>query len=363
MKKTPFYENHIEYNGKIVDFAGYKMPVQYSEGIIKEVMKVRESVGVFDVSHMGEVEVIGSDALLFVENITTNNVAELNENQVHYTTMCLSDGGIIDDLLVYKKEKSYFLVINAANIEKDFSWIQEKSKKWNVNVENISSQIAQLAVQGPDAQKVIQKLTNQDIDEIKYYYFRETELAGKKVLLSRTGYTGEDGFEIYLNSENTGNLWDDIFQAGEKFKIAPCGLASRDILRLEVCLCLYGNDITEETNPLEAGLKWLVKFDTDFIGKESLLKQKEEKIKRKFVPFILDGRQVARKGFKIFSGDEEIGFVTSGAYSPSIEKSIGMGYINRGFFKVNTDIEIQIRNKRVKAKVIKSPFYKDGTHL
>jgi len=363
LKKTPFYENHIEHKAKIVDFAGYKMPVQYNEGIIKEVLKVRESVGIFDVSHMGEVEVTGEDALSFVENLTTNNVSELIDNQVHYTTMCRQNGGIVDDLLVYKKQKSYLLVINAANIEKDFSWIEEMSKKWNVKVENISSFTAQLAVQGPDSQKVIQKLTKEDLNEIKYYYFRETELAGKKVLLSRTGYTGEDGFEIYLNSDQTEGLWEEIIKAGEEFNIAPCGLASRDILRLEVCLCLYGNDINEETNPLEAGLKWLVKFNTDFIGKESLLKIKKEKIRRINFFKIALGRQVARQGFKIFSEDEEIGFVTSGAYSPALSKSIAMGYLNRGFFKIDTDIEIQIRNKRVKAKVIKGPFYKEGTHL
>jgi len=362
IKTTPFYENHIRYGAKLVDFVGYNLPIQYKNGIVAEVKNIRENAGIFDVSHMGEIEIKGTQALKFTNHIVTNDVERLNTNQILYTVMCYPNGGIVDDLLVYRRPESYFLVVNGANVEKDYKWICEKAESWDVQVKNLSDDIAQIAIQGPKSENIVKKLTDYEIENLPYYHSDDITFASRKVLLSRTGYTGEDGFEIYLNKSEVGDIWQQIMTAGEEFNLSPSGLAARDILRMEMVYCLYGNDISEETSPLEASLNWVVKMKKDdFIGKNFLIEQKKNGIKRKLVPFIIEGRSIPRKGYKIYREGEVIGEVTSGTHSPSIEKSIGIGYVNKEFSKSGNIIEIEIRSKKTNAEIIKSPFYTKGS--
>ncbi len=361
-KRTAFYDKHVENNGKMVPFAGYIMPIQYKNGIVKEVKRVRETVGVFDVSHMGEIIVKGEKRKEFVNYITTNNVFNLKENQVQYSTMLYENGGIVDDLLVYNLKDRLLLVVNASNTQKDYEWIMKN--KWDdIEIENISESISQLAVQGPVAQKVIEKLTDYDLDSIGFYYATETEVAGVQMILSRTGYTGEDGFELYFDNKYADKVWDSIFEAGKEFNIEPIGLGARDTLRMEMRYMLYGNDITSETTPLEAGLAWAVKLDKgDFIGRDVLIKQKEEGLKRRLCTFEMLERGIPRYEYKIFVNNEEMGFVTSGTFSPSIEKYIGLGYVKVPYNKSGNELLIDVRGKKLKALVVKPPFYKNATH-
>ena len=360
-KRTPLYKKHVDLGAKIIPFAGFEMPVYYTS-IIEEVLLVRNKVGVFDVSHMGEIEVRGKDALEFVNYITTNNVLSLQEYQVQYSTMLYPDGGIVDDLLVYRLPDRVFLVVNAANTEKDFNWVLE-NKRGEVEIKNRSDEYFQLAIQGPPAEKVVQKIVDKDLSSIPFYWSTMVKIDGKEFLLSRTGYTGEDGFEIYGGSELGEAVWDKVFEAGMEESIGPAGLGARDTLRLEMKYCLYGNDIDKTTTPLEAGLSWVVKFDKgDFIGRDALLKQKEEGIKRKLVCIELEGRNIARHGYKIFKDGEEVGIITSGNWSPSIEKSIALGYINVPHHRSGTELEIDIRGRMVRGVVVKPPFYKNATH-
>ena len=357
MKKTAFNNIHKKFGAKLVDFAGYEMPVQY-EGIIAEHKAVRESVGVFDVSHMGEVEVRGKDAFDFVQRITTNDVSKLETGDVQYSAMCLKDGGIVDDLLVYNCGDHYILVINASNIDKDIKWMQE-NLSGDVTLKNISDETSLLAVQGKNSLATLQKLTDINLSEIEYYKFVTGNIAGQDAIISHTGYTGEKVcFELYTSSDikKSEDLWNAIFEAGKEFGIKPAGLGARDTLRLEHAFRLYGNDMDETNNTIEAGLGWITKADKgDFNGKDAVIKAKETQDK-KLVGFIVEDRSVARHGQEVFSGDKKIGVVTSGSMSPMLNKNIGLAYIDKGFNKTGTPVEIAVRDKKIKATITKTPF-------
>ena len=357
MKKTAFNNIHKKYGAKLVDFAGYEMPVQY-EGIIAEHKAVRESVGVFDVSHMGEVEVRGKDAFDFVQRITTNDVSKLETGDVQYSAMCLKDGGIVDDLLVSNCGDHYMLVINASNIDKDIKWMQE-NLSGDVTLKNISDETSLLAVQGKNSLATLQKLTDINLSEIEYYKFVTGNIAGQDAIISHTGYTGEKVcFELYTSSDikKSEDLWNAIFEAGKEFGIKPVGLGARDTLRLEHAFRLYGNDMDETNNTIEAGLGWITKPEKgEFNGKEAVIKAKETQ-EKKLVGFIVEDRSVARHGQEVFSGDKKIGVVTSGSMSPMLNKNIGLAYIDKGFNKTGTPVEIAVRDKKIKATITKTPF-------
>ncbi len=357
MKRTPFYEIHIELGAKIAPFGGFEMPIQY-EGIITEHKRVRESVGVFDVSHMGEFKVSGKDALKFLQKITVNDVSKLTPGRAQYSAMCYENGGIVDDLLIYNLGDYYMVVVNASNIEKDFEWMQ-KHIEGDVKLENVSDEVALLAVQGPNSLLTLQKLTDIDLKQIKYYHFVKGKLADVEMIISRTGYTGELGFELYFDAkpEICRKIWNAIMEAGKEFNIAPIGLGARDTLRTEMGYMLYGNDIDETTNPLEAGLDWIVKFDKgDFIGRESLLRVKSDGLKRKLVGFVVDGRIPPRHGQEIFKDGEKIGFVTSGTFSPILERGIGLGYVDIKFAKPGERIVISSHSKNLEGTTVNLPF-------
>lgn len=355
LKKTGFYIKHLENKAKLVEFAGYYMPIQYTS-ILEEHKRVRSTVGIFDVSHMGEMEISGSHALDFIDYITINDASKIEINQAQYTAMCYRDAGIVDDLIVYHFKDRYLLVVNAANIQKDFDWIME-NKTTGVNIKNISDEISQLAVQGKKAASTLQKLTDIDLLSIKFYWFVEGELAGIPMIVSSTGYTGEPGFELYFDRKYSEPVWDQIIEAGKEYDIAPIGLGARDSLRLEKKYCLYGNDIDPSTNPLEAGLGWITKLDKeDFIGKDELLKIKQQGIKRKLMGFEVEGRMIPRHGYEIKKNSEPKGFVTSGAFSPILQKNIGLGYVNISYSNIGEEIEIESKGRRVPAKIVKTPF-------
>ncbi len=357
-KQTVFYNIHKSLGAKLVDFAGYEMPVQY-EGIIAEHMAVRNSVGVFDVSHMGEFFIKGKDAVAFLQKVTTNDVSKLSKGKVQYSAACYEDGGIVDDLLVYCFGDYYMTVVNASNIEKDFEWFT-KNKSGDVQLENRSDEFSLLAIQGKNSIYTLQKLTDTDLSSMKYYTFSEGRIAGIDAIISRTGYTGESmGFEIYSSSDKTESekLWNAIFDAGKEFNIKPIGLGARDTLRLEAGYCLYGNDIDDTTNTIEAGLGWITKpAKGDFNGKTKVDSELANGCSRKLAGFILDSKLVARKGYEIFSNGEKIGVVTSGNMSPVLQKNIGLGYVKTESSKPGTIIEIKIRNEFVKAEIVKIPF-------
>jgi len=359
MKRTKFYNCHLKHNAKMVDFAGFEMPIQYSS-IIAEHKAVRESVGMFDVSHMGEIIVKGEKALNFVQNVTVNNAAKLDIGKVQYSAMCYENGGIVDDLLVYKvSEDEYMLVVNGANKEKDYEWML-KNNTSGADIIDESDDYSLLAVQGPNSRKVVEKVFNQAID-IEYYSFIKSELFGLPIIVSRTGYTGELGYELYFKGDEkqADSIWDKIIESGSEFGITPAGLGCRDSLRLEMGFCLYGNDIDENTTTLEAGLGWITKLKKgDFIGRDILVTQKENGIKKKLVPIIFDERAFPRKDYDIKKDGNVIGKITSGTVSPIIEKPIALGYVNTEFAKEGEELEVIVRNKPVKAKVTKLPFVK-----
>ncbi len=361
IKKTPFYNKHLAYQGRMVEFANHYLPVQF-KGIIPEHNRVRSTVGVFDVSHMGRVEVHGKDAIDFVDYLTTNDVKSLAEFQVQYSTMTVNDGGIVDDLLVYRLPEFVYLVINGARREADLEWIIS-NRRGDVKIIDRTFEIAQLAIQGPKAEAVMQKICDRDLSQMGFYWAGYAKIAGVPMLISRTGYTGEDGFEIYFENEYADKIWDAIFQAGREFEIEPIGLGARDTLRLEMKYCLYGNDITLQTNPLEAGLGFVVKLNktNKFIGQEALLKIKTEGVKRKLIGFEMMDNSIPRHDYNIFGDGKLIGKVTSGTLGPSVQKGIGMGYVMSEYSAVGQEIEIEIRNKRALATIVKTPFYKFGT--
>jgi aminomethyltransferase len=359
-KQTPLYETHIHSGGKIVEFGGWLLPVQYS-GIIAEHRAVREKAGLFDVSHMGEVMVEGPGALDYLQRVVTNDVSRLADAQVQYTPMCYADGGTVDDLLIYRYGSGkYMLVINAANIDKDYEWLRQNAAGFHVSVVNKSDDIAQIALQGPLAQTILSRITAAPLSSIGYYWFLpEAEVAGKQVMISRTGYTGEDGFEIYCRPEDASALWDALIRAGEADGLLPAGLGCRDTLRFEACLPLYGHELSPQISPLEAGLGRFVKLDkSDFIGKEALVRQQQEGLKRKMAGFILTDRGVARADYPVMAEGRCIGKVTSGSYAPSLDKNLGMALVESGYAAGGQGFTIEIRGKQVAAEVIARPFYK-----
>jgi aminomethyltransferase len=366
MKNTAFIKFHQEAGAKIVPFAGYNMPVEYT-GINDEHITVREGVGVFDVSHMGEFWVTGPSATKFIQYITSNDVAALFDGKIQYSCFPNGKGGIVDDLLVYRyNNEKYLLVVNAANIEKDWNWAVKNAEKSGLKIGkdlvNASDEIAQLAVQGPLALKAMQKLTETPIEEMEYYTFKVLEFAGiKDVIFSTTGYTGAGGCEIYVKNEDGPKLWKAVFEAGKEFNIKPIGLGARDTLRLEMGFCLYGNDINDQTSPIEAGLGWITKFtdDKDFIDKAVLQKQKQEGVQKRLKGFVMLERGIPRQHYEVVNSNGElIGEVTSGTMSPMMKQGIGMAYLNKGYWKTGTEIFIRIRNKDLKAEIVELPIYK-----
>jgi glycine cleavage system T protein (aminomethyltransferase) len=361
MKNTPFVKFHEGLNAKMVEFAGYNMPVSYTS-INIEHEAVRNGVGVFDVSHMGEFFISGPKSFSLIQKVTSNDISILNPGRAQYNCLPNLQNGIVDDLIVYKiDEEKYMLVVNASNMEKDWNWIQSHNTE-NALMENKSDDFALLAVQGPKAQSVLQKLTDIDLNSIGFYHFKTGSLAGvDDVIISATGYTGSGGFELYFDRKYADKVWPAIFEAGKEYDIQAIGLGARDTLRLEMGFCLYGNDINNTTSPLEAGLGWITKFTegNDFINRAALEQQKAEGLKRKLIGFEMIDRGIARHDYIIKDGDNNIlGQVTSGTQSPSLKKAIGMGYVANGFWKPGTEIFIEIRNKSLKAIVVRPPFYK-----
>ena len=363
-KKTPFYSIHEQAGAKLVDFAGYQMPVQY-EGIKVEHTAVREAVGIFDVSHMGEFFISGPEALDLIQHVTVNDASKLVEGKAQYTCMCYDDGGIVDDLIVYKlyDNAGYIVVVNASNIEKDYNWIADNNS-FDANIHNQSDDTCLIAVQGPKSVEALQKLTDLDLSSIEFYSYKMGSLPGiENVVFSATGYTGEKGFELYFDKSHGDpeKVWNAIMEAGEEFGIEPCGLGARDTLRLEMGYALYGNDISKETHPLEARLGWITKFDKgDFIAKEVLQQKKEEGLDRQLVGFVVEGeRNIPRKGYEIQNdAGEAIGEVTSGTMSITLGKGIGMGYVAKEYAAEGKDIQISIRKKTAPATVTRPPFIK-----
>jgi aminomethyltransferase len=357
MKKTKFIDKHISLGAKLVEFAGYEMPVQYSS-IIGEHKAVRKSVGVFDVSHMGEITIKGARAFEFVQNITINDVSKLSNGRVQYTAMCYDDGGIVDDLLLYQKnEDEFMLVVNASNIEKDIAWMNEHNT-FDVEIINESDDYSLLAVQGPNSKKTLQKICKDSLD-MEYYHFTVSECAGVEIIISRTGYTGELGYELYFkgNQKDAENIWDAIFNAGVKYEVLPIGLGARDTLRLEMGFCLYGNDIDKTTNPIEAGLGWITKIKKgDFVGRDAILKVKENGVDRKLVAIVTDSKVFPRHGYEIENNGSDIGVITSGTLSPMLGKPIALGYVNSDFSDVDSLVKIKIRNKIVEGQIVNLPF-------
>lgn len=359
MKRTAFFEMHKARGAKMVPFAGYEMPVEYF-GINKEHLTVRDGVGVFDVSHMGEFWVKGPKALEFIQKVTSNDASVLTKGKAQYSCFPNGKGGIVDDLLVYRyDEEKFLLVVNASNIDKDWAWCNEQNTM-GAELENASDNISQLAIQGPRATEVLQKLTDINLSDIPYYTFVVGPIAGaEEVIISNTGYTGSGGFELYMYNADAEKVWNAIFEAGVEEGIQPIGLGARDTLRLEKGFCLYGNDIDDTTSPIEAGLGWITKFvdHKDFINKDIFLKQKEEGVTRRLRGFVLEDKGIPRHDYEIVNDqDEVIGRVTSGTMSPMLKQGIGMGYINKGYTKFDTEIFIKVRNRKLKAKVVKIPF-------
>ena len=360
LKKTPLNAVHRSLGGKMVDFGGWDMPVQYPAGVIEEHLRTRNAAGLFDVSHMGEIWVEGPDAISFVNGLTTNDVTKLVDGQAHYSALTNESGGVVDDLLVYRfGPEKLLLVVNAGTTEKDWAWITSKKNSQDVSLTNASSDYCQIAVQGPKALEIAQGFTDVVLSDIKYYHFSEGTFDGVDAIISRTGYTGEDGFEIYAHRDHAEKLWNDIMKAGEAHGLLPCGLAARNTLRLEAAMSLYGHELGDDITPLEAGLGWICKLDKgDFIGREALQSQKAEGLKRKIVGFEMTAPGIARDGYEIYSGDDKVGYVTSGSPAPFLKKNIGLGFVDVEFANAGQEITIDVRGKRIPAVVVQTPFYK-----
>ncbi len=357
LRRTPLYEEHLKLGGRIIEFAGYEMPVYYPSGIMEEHRRVRTKVGIFDLTHMGEIIVKGKNSLNFVNKIITNDLNSINTGQALYTAMCYENGGIIDDLLVYRFDDHLLLVVNAINIEKDFNWLL-KNKIDDVEIINRSYEISLIAVQGPLAEKLLSKTTDIDLSSIDYYHFTTGKVNEKPAIISRTGYTGEDGFEIYIENKYAVDVWRALYNSGKEFDCLPVGLGARDTLRLEARYLLYGNDMDESTTPVEAGLLWVVKFDKDdFSGKYSILKRKEEGPEKRLIGFKINQRCVPRHNNPLIKSANQIGYVTSGMYSPILNYAIGLAYIDTNFIR-EEEFEIEISKKKYIAQKVKSAFYR-----
>lgn len=353
-KKTPLYEEHVKLGGKVVDYAGWLLPVQY-EGLVQEHEAVRNKAGLFDVSHMGAINVSGKDAMAYLDFLLTNDISKMDDNQIIYTFMCYPHGGVVDDLLVYKfTDDEYLLVVNGANSDKDYEWMKDQKKDYDIVIDNQSPQTAILALQGPEAINVLQKLTDTNLSDIKTFYIeRNAKVSGIDALVSRNGYTGEDGFEIYTDNVGVIKIWNDLLEAGKEFGLKPTGLGCRDTLRFEAMLPLYGQEISEDINPLSGGLKYFVKFkkESDFIGKDALVKFWDAGLERKMAGFEVTGRGIPRAGYEIQKDGKVIGHVTTGYMSPTLKKNIGNAIIDSSETELGNEIDIMIRNKPVKAFV------------
>ena len=361
LKTTPFIEVHKKLGAKLTPFAGWNMPIQYA-GVIQEHLCVRNGVGIFDVSHMGEIDIRGKESKKLLQKLVTNDLDKMSDLSILYTVMGYEDGGIVDDLLIHRfSENHYFLCVNAANSEKDFQWVQKIAQPYDVEVRDTSSETAQLAIQGKDAEPLLQKLCNVTLSDLEYYHFKKGKIHHNDCLISRTGYTGEDGFELYTDSSLAEPLFLKILEAGKSFDIQPIGLAARDTLRLEMGYALYGNDITSKTSPLEAGLGWVVKMQKeDFVGKESLKNQKEAGIQRKLTGIRLLERGVPRPHYPVYVEDQVVGELTSGTFSPSLKMGIGLCYLSTEHTTVGSRVSIGIRNQKVPAEIVKPPFVPTG---
>lgn len=365
LKKTPLNEVHRKIGGKMVDFGGWDMPVQYPAGVIEEHLRTRNAAGLFDVSHMGEIWVEGEDAIAFVNRLTTNDVTKLIDGQAHYSTLTNEKGGVVDDLLVYRFDQDkLLLVVNAATTEKDWAWITSHKKEENITLTNASIDYCQIAVQGPDAIGILQKLTETNLGEIKYYHFTTGKVDSVESIISRTGYTGEDGFEVYADAQYAEQLWNKLLETGSygsEGGILPCGLAARNTLRLESGMSLYGHELSEEITPLEANLGWITKLQKgDFIGSEALSRQKETGLTRKLAGFEMIDKGIARDDFDVYVGSEKVGHVTSGSPAPFLKKNIGLAFVPVEFAKIGQEIKIDVRGKHLAAAVVPTPFYKRG---
>jgi aminomethyltransferase len=358
LKKTPLYQTHANLGAKLIEFGGWLMPVQYS-GITDEHKAVRTKVGMFDISHMGEFEVSGAQALAFLQYVTTNDVAKLAEGQAHYTCMCNSDGGVIDDLIIYRLPDKYYLVVNAANIEKDFRWLSQHLIGFEAELKNVSDETALISLQGQLASQVLQPFVTVNLAEINYYHCAWGQFQDVPVLIGRTGYTGEDGFELFFRRDYAEKIWNTLLEAGKPHGLLPIGLGARDTLRLEAKMALYGNDIDDTTNPLEAGLGWIVKPDKgEFVGRPQIMAMKETGVNRKLIGFEMSGRGIARHGYDVVAeSGQKIGYVTSGAPSLSLGKNIGLAYVPTELSKIGSTILIKVRDNIVPATVVKTPFY------
>jgi len=358
VKKTALYDEHVAAGGKIIDFAGWALPVQY-EGIIEEHEAVRNAAGMFDVSHMGEVEVIGKDAFAFVQNLVTNDVSTLEDNQILYAMMCYEHGGVVDDLLVYKfGAEHFYLVINASNVEKDFAWMQEQSKGYDLTLENLSDRVSEIALQGPLAQEILQKIADVDLSTIKFFYCnRNVMIEGVKCLVSRTGYTGEDGFEIYAPHTDIAKIWRKLLEVGKDLGLKPTGLGCRDTLRFEATLPLYGHEIDQNITPLEAGLGFFVKLDKpNFIGKDALVAQKANGLPRKTIGLEMV-KGIPRQGYEVLAGDKVIGVITTGYFSPTLKKNIALALVDSAYGEMGSELGVQVRKNVFPATVISKRFY------
>jgi aminomethyltransferase len=363
LKRTPLNAAHRRLGGRMVEFGGWDMPVQYPAGTMTEHLRTRTHAGLFDVSHMGEIDVRGTDAIAFVNRISSNDASKLVDGQAQYSALTTPEGTVIDDLLVYRfAEDHLLLVVNAGTTEKDWDWIKSHNKAESVDLENVSAEYCQIALQGPDAVSILQKLTETALDEIKYYHFVTGKVDGVDSIISRTGYTGEDGFEVYAAPEKAEQLWNKMLDTGDFGSdegILPCGLAARNTLRLEAGMCLYGHEITEEITLLEANLGWITKLNKgDFIGREALAKQKEQGVRRKLIGFEVIDRGIARDEQDIIVNGERVGRVTSGSPAPYLKKNIGMGYVLVELATAGTEFQVDVRGRMVTAKVVPLPFYK-----
>jgi len=362
LKRTPLYEEHVALGGKVVPFAGWELPIQYATGITAEHRAVREAAGLFDVSHMGELVLRGSQALDLVQHVSINDAARIEVGQAQYSAMCRESGGVIDDLLIYRYADRYMVVVNAANVDKDRDWILGQAAPFDVEVEDASDATALLALQGPAARAILAPLASVDLDEVAYYRFREGTVADVPATISGTGYTGEDGFELYVASEDAVVLWRTLLERGGPLGLVPAGLGARDSLRLEMGYALYGSDLDEEHTPLESGLGWVTKLDKgEFVGRQALVAQKEAGVPRRLVGLTVEGRGFPRPGYPILSGGEQVGAVTSGTVSPSLGVGIAMGYVPSSLAATGSRLQIDARGRALDATVTRPPFYTAGS--
>jgi len=358
LKTTPLLDLHKELGAKLVPFAGWNMPIQFA-GVLSEHTCVRERVGLFDVSHMGEIEVKGKDAKNFLQFLLSNNVEKMFDGSILYSLMCYETGGVVDDLLAYRfSENHYFLCVNASNSDKDYDWIARHASSFNVNIKNTSSETSQLALQGPDAKNVLQSLCDISLDDLSYYNFRKGMVNNVESLISRTGYTGEDGFELYLSPEKVSEVFRSLMEQGRSYGVQPIGLGARDTLRIEMGYPLYGNEIDNNPTPLDAGLGWVIKFDKgEFLGRGSLLKQKEQgSLRRKLVGLKLLTRGVPRAHYQVFKNGESVGEVTSGTFSPTLNTGVGLCYVSSEYSDIGNHLDVKIRDQLVATEVIQLPF-------